>query len=236
MCGRFASTLPAERLAEAFAIDPPWPAWQGDENIGPTGMAPVIRRHPQSGAWRLDLLQFGLTPHFWKTGDQRPFNARGETVARLGIFRGAFAARRCLVPVTAWYEWKPGTQPKQPYRIALAPNQAAAPGGATGLMALGGIWEGYRSPEGAVVRSFAIVTMPAIGHLAELHARMPLVLAPSDWGAWVNAPADQAAGLLKSAPEAWFLSSPADRSLNKVGGGPPASRPDATAVKPDLFG
>lgn len=237
MCGRFASTLPAALIARAFGVEGELPAWEGADSIAPAQAAPVVRHHPQSGQRRLDLLVFGLRPHFWKAGEHQPFNARGETVARLGLFAGAFAQRRCLVPASAWYEWRQEGAAKQPYAVSLADTGQ--------IMALGGIWEGYRAPGGAVTRSFAIITMPAAGALASLHARMPLVLAAVDWGRWLQGDAREASALLQSADAGRFAIRPADPAINRAGGrgkvagdrgGVAASVGNAGPGPADLFG
>ena len=103
-------------------------------------------------------------------------------------FREAFQRRRCIVPVDNFYEWKKTATGKQPYAVALADR---------GLMALGGLWENWRSPAGAWVRSFVIVTTEPNALCAELHKRMPVVLGPETWRAWLGEePAD--AGQLKA--------------------------------------
>ena len=73
---------------------------------------------------------------------------------------------------------------KQPYAIALADRK---------LMALAGLWESWRSPAWERVRSFAIVTTEPNELCAELHNRMPVILAPEVWPAWLGGePADEA--------------------------------------------
>ena len=58
-------------------------------------------------------------------------------------------------------------------------------------MALAGLWETWRSPAGERVRSFAIVTTTPNELCAELHNRMPVVLGPETWPAWLGeTPAD----------------------------------------------
>ncbi len=120
MCGRYASYLAPEAIRAAFRttntlvnIAPNW-------NVAPTQSAMVIRRHPESGERHLDLLRWGLVPHFTKDLKiaRKPINARSETAASSGMFRGALAARRCLVPVDTFYEWKAMSDGKQPYAIA----------------------------------------------------------------------------------------------------------------------
>jgi putative SOS response-associated peptidase YedK len=84
---------------------------------------------------------------------------------------------RCLIPVDNFYEWKKTGTGEQPYAIALADRQ---------IMALAGLWATWRSPAGERIRSFAIVTTTPNELCAELHNRMPVVLAPGSWPAWLG--------------------------------------------------
>ena len=104
-------------------------------------------------------------------------NAKAEGIESKPAFREAFQRRRCLVPVDNFYEWKKTATGKQPYAVALADR---------GLMALAGLWENWRSPAGEWVRSFAIVTTRPNELCAELHNRMPVVLGPETWPAWLG--------------------------------------------------
>src|ERR1700712_4094132 len=121
MCGRFASVLPPDNLRSLFKTAGPPPNFAPSWNVAPTQDAMVVRRHPTTGERSLDLLRWGLVPHFHK-GElktaRRPINARSETAGGSGMFRGALAARRCLIPVDAFYEWKSLDSGKQPYAIA----------------------------------------------------------------------------------------------------------------------
>ncbi len=63
------------------------PSW----NVAPTQQAVVVRHHPGTGERHLDLLTWGFLPH-WAvdpTGERKPINARGETVATTPMFRAA---------------------------------------------------------------------------------------------------------------------------------------------------
>jgi putative SOS response-associated peptidase YedK len=179
MCGRFASTLPLEQLARLFGATGELPNIAPNWNTAPTQAAAVIRRHPDTGERRLDLLRWGLVPHFTKDlkACKRPINARAETVASSGMFRGALGARRCLVPADAFYEWKAVPDGKQPYAIARTDG---AP------LAFAGLWEGWRSPEGETLRTFTIVTTAANDDIARLHDRMPAILEEDDWPGWLG--------------------------------------------------
>jgi putative SOS response-associated peptidase YedK len=179
MCGRFASTLSAEFIRQLFETEDEAPNLPASWNIAPSQDALVVRRHPNTGVRRLDALRWGLVPHFTKTlkSAPKPINARAETIATSGLFRGAFAARRCLVPAECFYEWRKVVGGKQPYAIA---RQDGAP------LALGAIWEGWRSEEGEVIRSFAIITTAANAEMRVLHDRMPVILERLDWPLWLG--------------------------------------------------
>jgi putative SOS response-associated peptidase YedK len=190
MCGRFASTLSAEFIRQLFETEDDAPNLPPSWNIAPSQDALVVRRHPTTGKRRLDALRWGLVPHFTKTlkGAPKPINSRAETVATAGLFRGAFAARRCLVPAECFYEWQKVVGGKQAYAIA---RQDGAP------LALGAIWEGWRSEAGEVVRSFAIVTTAANAEMRAVHDRMPLILERPDWPLWLGETGADAAALLR---------------------------------------
>jgi putative SOS response-associated peptidase YedK len=71
-------------------------------------------------------------------------------------------------------------------------REAALCARARRIMALAGLWENWRSPAGEWVRSFAIVTTVPNQLCAEIHNRMPVILKPDAWPAWLaEEPADQ---------------------------------------------
>ena len=179
MCGRYASFLPAEAVARFFRTVNPLPNLPPSWNVVPTQAAMVVRRHPETGERHLNLLKWGLVPSFVKDIKQarRPINARAETVATSGMFRTAFAKRRCLVPAGAFYEWRPEPTGKQPYAIARTDGDP---------LAFAGLWEAWRYPDGEILRTFTIVTTTANQTMAELHERMPVILEPSDWPVWLG--------------------------------------------------
>ncbi len=210
MCGRYASYLPPEAIAALFSTTGPLPNIALSWNVAPTQAAMVVRRHPDTGERRLDLLTWGLVPHFTKdlAAARRPINARSETAGASGMFRGALASRRCIVPADAFYEWKsiPGGV-KQPYAIARLDGQP---------LAFAGLWEGWRSTEGEVLRSFAILTTAANAALRPLHERMPVILERADWPAWLGEAETDPIGLLRAAGDGIVRMWPVDRRVGNV--------------------
>ena len=196
MCGRYAAILPADSIAALFQTNGPLPNWAGTWNMAPTRDAPVIRRHPQTGQRDFSLLRWGLVPHWIKDLKEarHPINARGETIASTPMFRDAFARRRCLVPANAFYEWEASPDGKRPWAIARAD---ASP------LVFAGLWEGWRGPEGAIIRSFTIVTTAANDSLRFLHERMPVVLEPPDWPLWLGETEGDVRALIRASTSAF---------------------------------
>ena len=194
MCGRYASFLPPELIARLFGTKNPLPNLKPTWNMAPTMDAPVVRRHPESGERHLDALTWGFIPATTKTLKEarRPINARAETVAASGMFRQAFVKRRCIVPAAAFYEWQAGPFGKTPYAIARADGDP---------MAFAGVWEGWRSPEGDILRTFAIVTTNANAQMSVLHERMPVILETGDWPVWLGEQSGDPAILLRPSPD-----------------------------------
>jgi putative SOS response-associated peptidase YedK len=125
----------------------------------------------------LDPLRWGLTPSWCNDpkGGRKPINAKCETVATLPSFRDAYRERRCIVPVDGFYEWKAikGQKAKQPYAIAM---KDGAPFG------IAGIWENWKElASGQWIRTFAVITTDANEMVADIHDRMPVILAPRDY-------------------------------------------------------
>jgi putative SOS response-associated peptidase YedK len=154
------------------------PRW----NAAPSQELLVIRRNYKTGDVSLDALRWGLIPYWCSDpkGGRKPINAKGETVRDLPTFREAYRKRRCIVPVDGFFEWKAikGQKAKQPYAIAM---KDGAPFG------IAGIWENWKDPSsGEWIRTFAVITTNANALVADIHDRMPVILAPAGYGRWLG--------------------------------------------------
>jgi putative SOS response-associated peptidase YedK len=193
MCGRARLSSDVSEIKIAFAIPPERPAlnFAASWNVAPTDPLPVVRFDPKERQRSLDVMRWGLIP-YWAKDIKIGFstiNARAEEIDTKPAFREAFRQRRCLVPRDNFYEWQKTATGKQPFAIALK-------GG--GLMAMAGLWETWRSPEGERIRSFTIATTTPNELCAKLHNRMPVVLKPGGVASLARrgaggAPADQGA-------------------------------------------
>jgi putative SOS response-associated peptidase YedK len=183
MCARFALEFAGELpeslkralaspllLALADAVQARIPS------VRPTDRVPVI--HGASDAPVVEPCAWGLIPRWARdaTIARHTFNARVETLAEKPAFRDAFRHRRCLVPVSRWIEWTGPAGQRTP--VAIAPPH--------GLGAFAGLWDSWRAPDGALRRTFTVVTCPPVAAIAHVHDRMPLLLAPADWPRWLD--------------------------------------------------
>ena len=177
MCGRYALTSPPAVIAERFHLL--WtPEVEPHYNIAPSQTVPVVRETRQGR--ELAFLRWGLIPWWAKDPHigMKLVNARAESLADKPAFRDAYRQRRCLVPADAFYEWKPVAGRKQPYCIRLRDD---------GPFGMAGLWERWKDPSGQLVESCTIVTVDANPLVAGLHDRMPLIVAPEAYDAWLRA-------------------------------------------------
>lgn len=186
MCGRFAQGREPIHYIRRFGahwLDRVIPNIPARYNAAPTQDVLVIRRNPKTARGELGVLRWGLVPNWAKdtTIAFKTINARSETVRTTAAFRDAWkAGRRCVIPVDAFYEWKPGTNPKQPYAIA---RQDGAP------LALAGLWDGWKDPaSGEWLRTFTILTCVPNPFMAQLHDRMPVILPHDGVEHWLSVP------------------------------------------------
>jgi putative SOS response-associated peptidase YedK len=154
------------------------PRW----NAAPSQELLVIRRNRDTGQVSLDALRWGLIPYWSKdpSGGRKPINAKAETLRTLPSFSEAYRKRRCIVPVDGFFEWKAikGKKAKQPFAIAM---KDGSPFGIAGL------WENWKDLKtGEWIRTFVIITTDANTLVADIHDRMPVILAPSDYTRWLG--------------------------------------------------
>ena len=72
MCGRFALSMTPADLAGVFGTRNAVPNFAPTWNLPPSQPAPVVRHNPRTGERHLDLLRWGLIPHF----ERDPTHAR----------------------------------------------------------------------------------------------------------------------------------------------------------------
>lgn len=170
MCGRYL-TPDQSALERYWGLAAP-PDFTQSFNVAPSRPAPLIRTDPE-GHRVLGMVTWGFRPG-WSS--RAWINARSESVFSAKAFAAAARRRRCLVPALGWYEWQGEAAPRMPY---LFHGNGFAP------IAFAGIWTA-RETAGGWERSFAILTRAAAERFAAIHDRMPVVLRPEDYAAWLD--------------------------------------------------
>jgi putative SOS response-associated peptidase YedK len=178
MCGRFTLTVDPSELKEAFPQFTFPEQYAPRYNIAPTQPIMAI---PNDSKAMADFFVWGLIPSWAKDPEigSRLINARAETLGEKPSFRGAYKYRRCLIPTDGFFEWKheTGSKVKTPYWIHLQSNQP---------FAFAGLWESWQSPDGGTIRSATIITTEPNSLMAQLHNRMPVILAPENYDQWLD--------------------------------------------------
>lgn len=178
VCGRFTYLYRWRELVELMRLlGVPTPELTPRYNVAPTQRAPVVRA-VEDGREGV-MLRWGLVPPWAEdvAVGSRSINARSETVATKPTFREAFKARRCLVPVSGFYEWRVmGDGTKQPYYITRLDRSP---------FALAGLWEPPTrvQPE---TGTFTILTTSPNALMRPLHDRMPVIVASADYDLWLR--------------------------------------------------
>jgi len=189
MCGRVIQSSSPLRLAIVEGLDASDSRMKNIRpryNAAPSQELLVIRENLKTGKRSLDLLKWGLIPHWCADprGGRRPINAKAESISKLPTFREAYARRRCILPVDGFFEWRAikGARAKCPYAIAM---KDGSPSG------LAGLWENWRNPNtGEWERTFAIITVPSNSLVEQIHDRMPAVLKPTTYARWLGSEPD----------------------------------------------
>jgi len=181
MCGRFVLENTPEQLMRVYQLSSP-PDLSPRYNVAPSQQIAVVRQQ-NGGDRELVMMQWGLIPSWAKDSaiGYKMINARSETAHEKPSFKQALRSRRCIVPVSGFYEWEKKEKEKIPHYIHLRDGD---------IMSLAGLWETWRSPEGERIETCTILTTAANSLLKPLHDRMPVVLHNEEFDLWFNRDVD----------------------------------------------
>lgn len=135
----------------------------------------------------LHLFQWGLIPFWVKTLSEAKkirnstLNAKSETIFDLASFKTSIGSRRCVIPITGFYESRDIGGVKYPYFIYPRNSD---------YFLLGGIYSTWRDKETKeIFKTFSVITTPPNEMMRTIHnvkQRMPLILKYNDIDAWVD--------------------------------------------------
>lgn len=212
MCGRVARNYDGEELVAEFDLEEfsytrlrPLIEQVPLFNVAPSQNVPVVVQEGEGRVIR--LIRWGLIPSWSKDGEpgqMSTINARDDKILESKLYAPCFKSRRCLVPVSGFYEWQGAKPPKTPHYIYMKD----AP-----IFALAGVWDFWKpkaikgANEPSTVKepffSISIVTTEPNELMKPIHNRMPVIVARANYGAWLdpeNHDVDRLRGLLKPFP------------------------------------
>lgn len=185
MCGRYTLSR-IEEIRERFGIEPYGIALRPRYNVCPEQTMPVVL---SNGRNSLESIKWGLIPFWSKEPKSLAINARIEGILSKPSFRKPIRYHRCLIPATGFYEWKKEPNEKSPYYIHRKDGD---------LFAVAGIFDEWAGAEAEPMKSFAIVTTAPNEFMAQVHNRMPVILAPEQEAAWLTTEPDKTNLLVES--------------------------------------
>jgi putative SOS response-associated peptidase YedK len=177
MCSRYTLISPHEAVRSYFryvneAVFPP------RYNIAPSQPVAIVR-NTHRGEREMALVRWGLIPAWVK--DPRAFkmliNARSESAVDKPSFRAGLRHKRCLVPADGFYEWTGSAGARRPRLVRPRDRRP---------MAIAAIYDNWLGADGSEIETMAVLTTGANATMSILHDRMPVLIAPGDFEAWLD--------------------------------------------------
>jgi len=239
MCGRFVSSHSPDKIAEFFGASFEGEALAPNYNVAPTHDVYAVVADAE-GARDVQAFHWGLVPSWAKDIKigSKMINARAETLGEKPAFKGLFRKYRLIVPMNGFYEWqaagegapltKAGKPMKTPMFIHRADDEP---------LAVAGLWATWRDraagPDAPWLHSCTVITTAANDTMMPVHDRMPAVLPPEAWAAWLDPTNQDMAALqqlLRPAPEALLVMHAVGTEVNNVRNRGPELIVPATSV------
>jgi putative SOS response-associated peptidase YedK len=221
MCGRTTKNYTWEQIHAMYQLARPaaLPNMQPSFNVCPTD--PVDTIVEREGQRQLEVMRWGLVPFWWnkplKELRLATFNARVETVATKPFFREPFKSKRCLMPVSAYYEWQDTPSGKQPWYFTARDGSP--------ILTIAGLWDQWKNKEtGERIKSCTMTICGPNDFVAEVHDRMPMLLMPEQFGHWLSG--EMGVEELKPAPNDYLQRWPVSKRVNSS----KADKDDATLI------
>ena len=208
MCGRFTLTVDPGQLQQQFGLVEAPPAELVPRyNIAPSQAVAVVTNSEDR---KLEIFQWGLIPSWAKDPKigNKLINARAETLAEKPSFRTALKRRRCLVVADGFYEWQKTGSRKVPMYVQMDDGRP---------FGFAGLWEVWQPPDGSLLKTCTIITTEPNDLLATIHNRMPAILPPAAYDAWLRpgeVPADEVLPLLQPFDARQMKATPVSTRVN----------------------
>ena len=207
MCGRFTQYFTWSELAELYGLTGTPQNIEERFNIAPTNEIWTVRTD-NKGRYA-SKMRWGLIPSWWKQekAPSHTINARAEGIASAKMWGPLLKRKRCILPMSGFFEWRGNPGQKQTYYITLSDGSP---------MPVAALWDCWTSAEGEEITSCSLITTAANAAMAEVHDRMPVILGRYDLESWLSGRADDA--VLRPCPADRIRITEVSSRVNKVPG------------------
>jgi putative SOS response-associated peptidase YedK len=173
MCGRY-EVIDGKRVYSRFRVAQPMLPIPDNGDVRPTQQVVVLQTDHI-----LCLMQWGLIPSWAKDPriGTKMINARAEGIESKPSFKRPLRSQRCIIPASAFFEWKGNPGAKAKYRIARKDGD---------LFGFAGLYDTWRDPTGGELTTCTIITTQPNDIVAPIHNRMPVILLPNDEDHWLD--------------------------------------------------
>ncbi len=173
MCGRYQLEYGMNQLMMRFDAQNRYVGYGTRYEIFPTDMVAIVTREGAQNF--IDGAKWGFKNHY----DNRPLiNARGETVDEKKTFKSMFEHGRCIIPATAFFEWRKnpdGSKTKMQISVKATP-----------VFGMAGLYRAEHDETGNTILRCAIITTAANQAMTDIHDRMPVILPSERTGIWLD--------------------------------------------------
>jgi putative SOS response-associated peptidase YedK len=173
MCGRY-ELVDGRRVFIRFRVANKPPILPDNADVRPTQQVFVLQSDHV-----LSLMKWGLVPSWAKDPHigSKMINARAEGIESKPSFKRPLRFQRCIIPASAFFEWKGSPGAKAKYRIARTDGE---------LFGFAGLYDTWREPSGDELTTCTIITTVPNDAVAPIHNRMPVILLPEDEDTWLD--------------------------------------------------
>jgi len=171
MCGRYSLDYDLKNIIIRYKATKSIKEFQARDEIFPTDLAPVVVRDQEN---MIAIMKWGFAPGFAK---QPLINARGETIDIKPTFKNSFYYRRCIIPVSSFYEWEEKEGKKIRKRISIDDEE---------IFSLAGLYDVIKDKEGKAYAAFTIITTEANKEIKGIHHRMPVIIPKNMESKWLD--------------------------------------------------
>ena len=136
---------------------------------------------------KIKLLQWGLIPSWTRSLEDantiryKTFNARAESIDKKPSFSASVRSKRCIIPVSGFFEWQHAGKEKIPWYIFHHEND---------ILSIAGLYDEWiESKTGEKYCTFSIITTDANDLMAEIHnsaKRMPVIFDRTAEAVWTE--------------------------------------------------